>query len=215
MPVGCRGCAPAPYRESTMRIACLVFGMSLAVLVASCAGAGGSAPSVPSAGLRSSTASSVVLAAHRPSPTARATPGRVVRPPPAVAMPDPTLTPGDVIAGVTPAQVCAPGYARTVRFVPASEKIRVYAEYGISSHAYGAYEVDHLVPLELGGSNDIKNLWPQPAVPVPGFHEKDDLELRLHDLVCRGQLGLHAAQQAIASDWLAAYRRYIGNAAAP
>ncbi|MDE3096656.1 MAG: HNH endonuclease [Chloroflexota bacterium] len=130
-------------------------------------------------------------------------------------MPNPTLTPGDVIAGVTPAQVCTPGYARSVRFVPASEKIRVYAEYGVSAHAYGAYEVDHLVPLELGGSNDIKNLWPQPAVPVPGFHEKDDLELRLHDLVCRGRLDLHAAQRAIAGDWLAAYRRYIGNAATP
>ncbi|MHB8375839.1 MAG: HNH endonuclease signature motif containing protein [Dehalococcoidia bacterium] len=185
-----------------MRMVRFLAGVSLAALLASCVSAGGGVP--PAAGHPSPTMISAPPGAAARTPSA-------VTPAPAVAMPNPALTPGDVIAAVTAARVCTPGYARSARFVPASEKIAVYAAYGISAHAYGAYEVDHLVPLELGGSNDVKNLWPQPAVPVPGFHEKDDLETRLHDLVCRGALGLRTAQQAIASDWLAAYRTYVGD----
>jgi hypothetical protein len=36
------------------------------------------------------------------------------------------------------------------RNVPESEKRQVYAEYRIRSHSSGQYEVDHLIPLELG-----------------------------------------------------------------
>jgi hypothetical protein len=37
---------------------------------------------------------------------------------------------------------------------------------------------------------------------------KDRLENRLHQMVCAGELDLTTAQQAIASDWIAAYKRY-------
>jgi hypothetical protein len=37
-------------------------------------------------------------------------------------------------------------------------KREVYGEYGVTSHGLGDYEVDHLIALELGGSNSIKNL---------------------------------------------------------
>jgi len=74
---------------------------------------------------------------------------------------DKACTPGDIMnPPVTSDQVCTPGYSSSVRSVSTSEKDQVYAEYGIASHVTGEYEVDHLVSLELGGSNDISNLWP-------------------------------------------------------
>lgn len=118
--------------------------------------------------------------------------------------PDANCTPGAVF-NVTADQVCTPGYASSVRNVPQSEKNQVYAEYGITSHASGQYEVDHFIPLELGGSNDISNLWPEPASPTPGFHQKDQVENYLHSQVCSGAMSLSAAQNAIASDWVAVY----------
>ena len=123
------------------------------------------------------------------------------------AEPDPGCTPGAVLSSDR-ARICTAGYSHSVRDVSSALKRRVYAAYGIRHHARGAYEVDHLVPLELGGGNDLSNLWPEAANPRPGFHEKDGLENRLHDLVCAGRLGLGTAQRAIARDWLAASRRY-------
>jgi hypothetical protein len=92
-----------------------------------------------------------------------------------------------------------------VRNVSTSEKDQVYAEYGIASHSPGQYEVDHLVSLELGGSNDVANLWPEAASPTPGFHQKDQVENYLHDQVCTGAIPLATAQQEIATNWLAVY----------
>ena len=127
------------------------------------------------------------------------------------ALPDPACTPGDIIPTATKDQICVSGYSKTVRNVPASEKDAVYAEYGITHHAAGEYEVDHFVSLELGGSNDLSNLWPEPAAPTPGFHQKDKVENYLHDQVCTGQMTLADAQQQIATNWLAAYQQMPGS----
>jgi hypothetical protein len=116
--------------------------------------------------------------------------------------PDPDCTPGAVIAGVGAAQICERGYARSVRDVSVALKRQVYAEYGTAASSRSrAYEVDHLVSLELGGSNDIANLWPEAAEPRPGFHEKDRYEDYLHDEVCSGRISLVEAQRRIAADW--------------
>ncbi len=69
--------------------------------------------------------------------------------------------------------------------------------------------MDHLIPLAIGGSNDILNLWPEPATPVPGFHQKDVLEVKLHALVCSGKLDVRKAQSQVATDWPAAYHQYV------
>lgn len=120
------------------------------------------------------------------------------------AYPNPALTTGAVLP-VTTAQVCKSGYTATVRNVSQTTKNEVFAEYGITVHPTGSYEVDHYIPLELGGSNDISNLWPEPATPVPGFHQKDVTEDYLHKQVCSGQLTLGVAQAEIQNDWLAVY----------
>ena len=115
-------------------------------------------------------------------------------------LPDPACTPGDVLP-VGLDKICVSGYSKTVRNVPESLKRTVYANYGVTTHPRGSYEVDHLIPLSLGGSNDIKNLWPQAAEPLPGFRQKDGFENRLRRLVCKGELSIEEAQIMIASDW--------------
>lgn len=123
------------------------------------------------------------------------------------ALQDSACTPGDIFPNATKDQICTSGYSRSVRDVPISEKDQVYASYGITHHTSGQYEVDHLVSLELGGSNSIANLWPESASPKPGFHEKDQVENYLHDQVCSGAMSLKEAQIEIATNWLAVYNR--------
>ena len=95
---------------------------------------------------------------------------------------------GAIFADATVEQICTPGYSASVRNVPISEKDQVYANYNIISHFSGQYEIDHLISLQLGGSNDIANLWPEIADPRPGFHEKDTVENYLHSQVCDGNI---------------------------
>ena len=120
--------------------------------------------------------------------------------------PDPECSPGAIFPNVTRDDICKSGYARTVRDVPDSEKNDVYEEYGIKTHTTGQYEVDHFISLELGGSNDISNLFPEAASPKPGFHEKDKVENYLHDQVCSGAMTLKQAQVSISTNWLAVYQ---------
>lgn len=129
---------------------------------------------------------------------------------PSPILPDSSLTPGDVL-NVSLDDICRSGYTQRVRHVSEAVKRQVYAEYGIKSHRPGEYEVDHLISLELGGSNSIKNLWPQSYRTQPwNAHVKDKLENRLHQLVCDHQVALSVAQNNIATDWVEAYKRYMG-----
>lgn len=124
------------------------------------------------------------------------------------AMPDPDCTPGAVFPDVTKDQICTSGYSSSVRDVSVATKQQVYAEYGLTyPQARGAYEVDHFISLELGGSNDISNLWPEAANPKPGFHEKDMVENYLHEEVCNGNVSLQEAQKEISTSWLGVYNK--------
>lgn len=125
-------------------------------------------------------------------------------------LPDPTLTPG-ATRSVTVHAVCTPGAAGKARKVSTSTKRAVYARYHVTPRS-GAFEVDHLISLELGGSNDIANLWPQPYFGRLNAHDKDRLENQLHARVCRGEVALDEAQRAIAGDWIAALKKYGGKA---
>ena len=114
---------------------------------------------------------------------------------PTPIIPDPKLTPGDTF-DVTAQDLCVPGYAKKVRNVPEEVRRQVYREYGITSHGRGDYEVDHLISLELGGSNSIKNLWMESYMTSPwNARVKDRLEDKLHQLVCSDQIDLKTAQQ--------------------
>lgn len=126
------------------------------------------------------------------------------------ALPNPVLTPGDVLTSDA-RTVCVPGYTQIVRNVPQAVKEQVYRQYGIQSHRPGEYEVDHLISLELGGSNSVRNLWPESYISKPlNAHVKDVLEDKLHELVCTGGLPIETAQKAIAQNWVTAYQKYVG-----
>jgi hypothetical protein len=128
---------------------------------------------------------------------------------PTPIVPDSNLTPGDSF-DVIAQDVCVPGYTKKVRAVPQATKRQVYSEYGITEHQEGDYEVDHLIPLELGGSNSIKNLWPESYRTSPwNARVKDQLESRLHKLVCDRELDLKMAQREIAANWIEAYKKYV------
>lgn len=120
---------------------------------------------------------------------------------------DIACTPGDIFPQATKTQICTPGYASSVRNVTTSTKNKVYAAYGVKTHTTGQYEIDHLVSLQLGGSNDISNLWPEAASPKPGFHEKDKVENYLHDQICDGKITMKQAQVEIATNWMEVYKR--------
>ncbi|MGH2509762.1 MAG: hypothetical protein ACRDHZ_20470, partial [Ktedonobacteraceae bacterium] len=66
-------------------------------------------------------------------------------------------------------------------------------------------EIDHLISRELGGTDAVENLWPQPYTQHPGAHEKDWLENELHKEVCSGRIRLETAQKEIRQNWYAAY----------
>jgi hypothetical protein len=86
------------------------------------------------------------------------------------------------------------------------ERMRAY---GVTAPAK-TIALDHIIAISLGGATSTANLWPQSWDGDAGAHKKDELEDRLHALVCAGEVPLAQAQNEIASDWLAAYQKYIG-----
>src|SRR5258708_1836390 len=127
-------------------------------------------------------------------------------------LPDRRCSPGALSSGLTKTVICASGFTTSAyRNVPTSEKHMVEQEYGMAASSYGSsLEIDHIVSLELGGSNDVANLFPERASPAPGYHIKATLENKLPQLVCAGKLTLRAAQQQIASNWEALYKQVYG-----
>jgi hypothetical protein len=124
-------------------------------------------------------------------------------------LPDRRCSPGAYYAGLTRAVLCSSRFnASSIPAVPESEKHAVEVEYGVTPKGYGStLEIDHIVPVEIGGSNDISNLFPERP---PGYRVKDMLQDKLHYLVCSGAMTLHTAQVGIAANWQALYKKVFG-----
>jgi hypothetical protein len=130
----------------------------------------------------------------------------------AQAIPTAVLNP-DVTPATLTQTVCRPGYTKTVR--PSTSftngiKKRLLREQGLDFEVdKGSYELDHIVPLALGGHpRNLNNLMLQPWEGPNSAKRKDRLEVKLQCLVCGGDVALDAAQEAIWSDWRAAYAVY-------
>src|SRR5882724_4941468 len=104
-------------------------------------------------------------------------------------LPNHKLTPGTA-TNLSADALCAKSFhTKDERLVTEKTKQLVYKEYGITARKPHEYEVDHLISLELGGSNDIHNLWPQSYVTKPwNAKVKDQLETRLHWMICHKQV---------------------------
>jgi len=130
-------------------------------------------------------------------------------------LPDRRCSPGAYSSKLTKRVICSPTF-RTgpIRNVPLSVKHEVEAAYGMTPRSYGStLEIDHIISLELGGSNDPRNLYPERATFAdgsPGYHVKDKLENATHRAVCAGTIGLRAAQRQIAGNWELLYQKVFG-----
>ena len=124
----------------------------------------------------------------------------------AVLLNDSAVTPGKTVP-ITEKSLCSTKWGKDARHVTPKMKEQVCEAYGLKPHCYGAEtnEIDHLISRELGGADDISNLWPQPYNQHPGAHEKDAVENWLHRQVCSGKISLAEAQHDIADDWYAVY----------
>jgi hypothetical protein len=131
-------------------------------------------------------------------------------------LPDPKLTPGATDPAVTQSTIkqtiCKSGYTSTVRNVTEAEKRAVMVRYGLPLSELSKVEIDHFVSLEIGGSNDVTNLWPEYYDPAPGqsgylgARQKDVVETELHREVCGGKINLSMAQLLIRT-WPDYYRK--------
>ena len=125
-----------------------------------------------------------------------------------VSVPNSTLTPGAAVLESKQA-VCSQANVKN-KVVPVALQRRVFQEYGIAGAEPRAYEIDYLVTPALGGADDIHNLWPHSySATVWNSEVKDALEDRLRELVCDGSLDLPEAQHEIATNWIAAYKKYF------
>jgi hypothetical protein len=72
------------------------------------------------------------------------------------------------------------------------------------------YELDHLIPLSIGGApQSPDNLWPQPREGAWSAEQKNELEWIVYKMVCRGELSLSEAQQRVAKNWVEAYQAWV------
>ncbi len=126
----------------------------------------------------------------------------------AIALPRRTLTPGSART-VQVAELCSTQDLDNDPPVNPSLEQAVFEEYGVPASSKKDYELDYLITPELGGVDSIRNLWPQPYSSTWNARVKDQLEDHLHELVCQGKVQLETAQSDIASNWIAAYKRYF------
>lgn len=102
--------------------------------------------------------------------------------------------------------ICHPGWTQTQRPQQALTRALKHALLPPGAEARD-YELDHCIPLELGGAPlSAANLWLQ---PWPEARRKDRIENLLHTMVCKGEISLAEAQALVCQHWAEAYERFM------
>lgn len=129
----------------------------------------------------------------------------------AQARPQPLLTPG-LTRALSTRTICTTRWRLDRRHVTIAMKRRVAAAYGVAWVDRAAYEFDHLIPRQLGGADDVRNLWPQKWVDgqAMGARAKDRTENATQQAVCAGRLSLKAAQRQMVADWTVLHAQLVG-----
>jgi hypothetical protein len=125
-----------------------------------------------------------------------------------VSMPNPKLTPGAVATTDTTKVCVLPDHLPSTVIPPATEQ-EVFTEYRIRNPVVQAkYDIDYLVPIQLGGATTTQNMWPA-AFKGTGFFEKVQLDHVLRDRVCHRELSLRTAQRDLEHNWYVAWLKYV------
>jgi hypothetical protein len=125
-----------------------------------------------------------------------------------VSRPNPELTPGAVTTTDTD-DVCGMNPHTITPEISSSMQTAVFTEYGYTTaSAQHRYVLDWLVPYNLGGADVAANIWPA-SLRGTGFYEKIDTDTILREMVCRRELTLVQAQQALEQNWYSAWLRYV------
>jgi hypothetical protein len=135
---------------------------------------------------------------------------------PSIAMaqrPSTYKTPG-ATAKVKMEQLCAPDFAQSVKPVSDWQRTQALERYGLRADGFSG-ELDHLVPVSLGGSNDPDNLWPFHASGAFTLEAKQALASKLQGMVCARKLSLKDAQDAFRKDWTLSYQVHMKPVNAP
>jgi hypothetical protein len=121
-----------------------------------------------------------------------------------------------------PSNACTPGaFVRKTRAdvcdgrtdrptLPAAERRAILRNYGVPAFNGATGEIDHRVPLALGGATDRRNLWPE--VEVNGFNPKDRLEAVIFRRVCSRlphPMRVTTAVRVFLADWRPGYSYYV------
>ena len=125
----------------------------------------------------------------------------------AAQLPSSFQTPG-AKSKATEAQVCAADFEASVKPMAKWQREQALERYGKRPEDFTG-DLDHLIPISLGGTNDPDNVWPLPANKDMGPEQKKALDLKLHEMVCAKTITLKAAQDAIKKDWVKAYNEYV------
>lgn len=217
----------------------VIVAVALLLIAAGCRNTGPTFKLPPPVAANSATTAAPVAMPPKiteyPGPTewpfgkATKTSGCVMRQKDGVWLPDPECSPGAINPTLTKDVICSPEFRTDpYRLVPANIKTKVYDAYSVPTNIATPapqpiptagprggkrWEIDHIVAIEDGGSNDIANLAPQPANPTPGFHQKDVVEtwIRKNSTgICAGKANLPDVQKALAEDWYLLYQQERG-----
>ena len=121
--------------------------------------------------------------------------------------PDNACTPGAYVRK-TVADICDGDTDRPS--LPAGERRIIITNYGVPGWSGADGELDHRVPLVLGGTTDRRNIWPERG-SIP--NTKDRLENYVYRRVCSHTMRLRTARIIFLNDWVVHYREYAARGA--